>query len=182
MWSDDKRGSLRPPFFAVRYRGAVLAERASPAQRFRYLEASVCKVFSAHEMGNSSIESSQVRRGHTPARYTRSFCLRVRGQASILVSISSSLDDIVARNLDWSDGTSIVIPRNLTPFGAYGTCSPPRKRDGSIFFPLEACSPKHAHFDILACIPDQRSQVAVISIRCWHDAGELPIRQVSSAY
>ena len=91
LWSDDKRGRLRPPFFAVRYNRPVLAECASPVQCFRYLEARASKLFSTHETGNSLRESSQVRRGHTLARYIRSFCLRERGQASILVSISSIL-------------------------------------------------------------------------------------------
>ena len=130
------------------------------------LEASESRPFLTHEMGNFSTDSLHMRRGHTPDLYSRSFCLRVRGQASTLVNISSNLDASSARDLDWSGGTSMARPRNLTPLGAYGTCWLLRERHGPIFFPVDACRPKHAHFGNVTFIPDHWSHKAIISNRC----------------
>ena len=98
---------------------------------------------------------SQDSRGHIPALYTRSFCLRVRGHASILQSIASNFNIKEILCLDRSDGISICSPRNLTPSGVKGIDWSSRKSAGSIILPLDACKPRFAHLGILAFMPDQ---------------------------
>ena len=161
------RGKLRPPSLWERYRGATIADLATPDHFSRKSVASASAFFSTHDMGSSSIVRSRERHGHTPNLYKRSFCFLVRGHVSILWSIRFNSMMIMDFDVLWSCGISTtLIHRNFTGCSAKGIDAPPSVSPGFIFFPVEACSPKLVHLGIFVFIPDQVSHSFTMPSRC----------------
>ena len=87
----------------------MLADLASPVQRFRYLVVRVSRFFSTHEMGRSARDRPQVRRGQTASLKSLTFCWLVTRVAS-------------TRDSDTIAQMSIKPFKHLTILGA-GCCS-----------------------------------------------------------
>ena len=116
----DGSERLRPPSLPDRNIRVQLADLARPDQHFRNLNARESRFFSPREIGNSSTIRNQLRHGHTPDLHIKSFCLFVKGQASILTNMLVNLERSSVRDFDLSGEASMCKPRNLTPFGAKG--------------------------------------------------------------